>query len=510
MSKKVSNSQAETEDKWMLYEEMEGYYPQVVADSWNTGRANDYLKKNGFRARFTRMTTVYTKGICALWVPEKEFKNLSQEILERILMDRAWFDNYMRRVLAGSKRLDRRVEILKRIELKKLSNSELGQLYQAYFRYYENLHAHHWVQTGADAGDNILSKYLLRYLQKCRTGLKVKPIYTVGEAFALLTTPTKDNNNASDYKELLQLLKLKAGELKEALAKHTEKYGWLGYGTAGPGWSMEHYLSILKSLKSRGVTMEPELDRLKIERQCMKNKQQQILAEFRVNRNMARAFEVARGLVYSKNIRKDSIFRYCAAMEPLIWELGRRLRMCLAEARFLYPHELKTLLGGSKIDLVRIRSRPVSSLYYSTGYYKYDTYIEGWPAVQEMMKTLNIIQGEALDPKIIRGHCAMPGRVRGEVVIINSLRDLSKICPGNILVSTVTSPNLLPVMQKASAIITDAGGITCHAAIVARDLRIPCIVGAKVATKVLEDGDVVEVDATHGRALVLTKRKQGN
>jgi len=62
----------------------------------------------------------------------------------------------------------------------------------------------------------------------------------------------------------------------------------------------------------------------------------------------------------------------------------------------------------------------------------------------------------------------------------------------------MTNPNMMPLIRKAKAIITDEGGITCHAAIISRELNIPCIIGTKIATKVLKDGDRVEVDADKG------------
>ena len=67
------------------------------------------------------------------------------------------------------------------------------------------------------------------------------------------------------------------------------------------------------------------------------------------------------------------------------------------------------------------------------------------------------------------------------------------------LVSNATQPELLPAMKKAAAIVTDVGGMTCHAAIVSRELGVPCVIGTKIASQVLKDGDLVEVDASHGR-----------
>lgn len=69
---------------------------------------------------------------------------------------------------------------------------------------------------------------------------------------------------------------------------------------------------------------------------------------------------------------------------------------------------------------------------------------------------------------------------------------------GDILVSIATDPDIVPAMKKAAAIVTEQGGVTSHAAIVSRELNIPCVIGTKIATRVLKDGDRVEVDANKG------------
>jgi pyruvate,water dikinase len=82
---------------------------------------------------------------------------------------------------------------------------------------------------------------------------------------------------------------------------------------------------------------------------------------------------------------------------------------------------------------------------------------------------------------------------------------MGKMNEGNVMVAHTTFPSLVPAMKKASAIITDDGGITCHAAIVARELKTPCVVGTKIATKILKDGDMVEVNADKGIVKVIKK-----
>ena len=97
-----------------------------------------------------------------------------------------------------------------------------------------------------------------------------------------------------------------------------------------------------------------------------------------------------------------------------------------------------------------------------------------------------------------KGQVAFAGKAKGIVKIIYVPADMAKMNKGDILVSQATSPDLLSAMKKAAAIVTNVGGLIAHAAITARELKIPCIVGTTNATQIFKDGDLVEVDATKG------------
>lgn len=98
----------------------------------------------------------------------------------------------------------------------------------------------------------------------------------------------------------------------------------------------------------------------------------------------------------------------------------------------------------------------------------------------------------------LRGQTACPGIVSGITKIVINPNDVAKIKTGDILVSTMTRPDYLIAMKKAKAIVTDEGGLLCHAAIVSREINKPCIIGTQIATQVLKDGDYIEVDANKG------------
>ncbi len=104
------------------------------------------------------------------------------------------------------------------------------------------------------------------------------------------------------------------------------------------------------------------------------------------------------------------------------------------------------------------------------------------------------------DEKILlKGLPASPGIISGIARIVPTIEDIVKINKGDLLVTKMTSPSWVPIMKKASGIITDEGGVTCHAAIVSRELGIPCVVGTEKATRTIKDGSEVTIDGYTGR-----------
>jgi phosphoenolpyruvate synthase/pyruvate phosphate dikinase len=110
---------------------------------------------------------------------------------------------------------------------------------------------------------------------------------------------------------------------------------------------------------------------------------------------------------------------------------------------------------------------------------------------------------EKKNAKQVEGMVACKGRVTGKVVVLKERdhNNFAKILSGKkdyILVTFMTRPEIVPYLKEVKAIVTNEGGITCHAAIVSRELNVPCVVGTKHATDVFEDGDIIEVDAQNG------------
>ncbi len=149
-------------------------------------------------------------------------------------------------------------------------------------------------------------------------------------------------------------------------------------------------------------------------------------------------------------------------------------------------------LSISKIKkLVKKRAKKATWVFSPKGYIISTNYT----LYKKVYRLLNSPKTNGLN---LQGTPTSGGKVTGKVRIILSEQDFKKFQNGEVLVTSMTRPEFLPIMKKARAFITNEGGITSHAAIIAREMNKPCIIGTKIATKVFKDGDVVEVDANKG------------
>jgi len=180
-------------------------------------------------------------------------------------------------------------------------------------------------------------------------------------------------------------------------------------------------------------------------------------------------------------------------------EISRRTRLPFKLLQYsIFPEIADLLAGKIPAAVLAARAAGCACLHTAKGF----TLVTG----QEYQKLFNYFQTGCESQKELKGLVASLGKARGQVKKILKIHDMANMEKGDILVSSMTRPEMVPVMKLAAAIITDEGGVTSHAAIISRELKIPCIIGVKIATQVLQDGDEVEVDANQGVIRIL-KRK---
>ena len=180
-------------------------------------------------------------------------------------------------------------------------------------------------------------------------------------------------------------------------------------------------------------------------------------------------------------------------MFRFIDEVTKRRKIDRELAKRAFWFEFKDLVLNTDKILPKLKNRRMVTLIFDGKKY---LYLEG-NQIEEKHIEKNVAE--------IKGVPASRGIMRGKVSVILLPNEFSKFREGDILVTEATRPDYVPLMKKASAIVTDEGGLTSHAAIVAREMKKPCIVGTKIATKVLKEGDIVEVDANKGIVKIIRR-----
>ncbi|WP_281768966.1 phosphoenolpyruvate synthase [Methanoculleus bourgensis] len=154
----------------------------------------------------------------------------------------------------------------------------------------------------------------------------------------------------------------------------------------------------------------------------------------------------------------------------------------IAEEHYGVPQDVEWAIVGDEIFI--LQSRPITTIRR--------------PEIPRAGAEPALEPAAALGVVLLEGQGASPGIASGRVVIVRDVRDTSTIKDGDILVTKMTNPDMVPAMRRVKAIVTDEGGMTCHAAIVSRELGTPAVVGTKKATKILQDGQVITVDGEKG------------
>ena len=195
-------------------------------------------------------------------------------------------------------------------------------------------------------------------------------------------------------------------------------------------------------------------------------------------------------LTYFRTYRVDVYTQAGFNIKNLFAVIASRLGLSSRELMFLTYQEIMSYLNNKRRfnqAIVRRRRKGKWQMLFSQGKIAFS-------------HKAPFLVGRNKSPltKALTGQVASPGKAQGKVRVIRGVLEFGKMKDGAILVTSMTTPDFVPIMQRSKAIITDEGGITCHAAIVSRELKIPCIIGTRIATQVLRDGDKVEVDANKG------------
>ncbi len=300
----------------------------------------------------------------------------------------------------------------------------------------------------------------------------------------------KDNDelaaNLDDFGKLRASLK-KNPKLWSLIEKHTKRFFWINfnYVDTKPLKEVDFVKKLVELAKEKPVKINQMLSRKENLLKKLNLKKKHKLSA------LISALEL---LPAVQDRRKAYLIQFAYHMNELFKELANRTG--IAEDHFcsMKYSEIIDVVKTGKFNLKKLEKRKKRFIAFThdqmIDWYNGETAIKVEKKIAPVKIKKNI--------KEFRGRIASAGKAKGRVALVTSATQIKKVKKGNILVSSNTTPDYLPAMEKAAAIITEKGGIASHAAVVSRELGVPCVTGILNITNVLKDGDIVEVDADEG------------
>ena len=317
----------------------------------------------------------------------------------------------------------------------------------------------------------------------------------------ILTKPEEISTTLREKRAVARAaIDIKNGSIEVPVAAKTlaADFGYMPIFAYGEPWDASYYEAELSRTGNRDLQeLKREYENLVAYSEIRNKEFNDVVEQYQVTPKQQQVF-IDFGLTLDARNEAEYCVSYCGFhMLPMYKEIARRLYLSVRQVRSLYEDEIVSALRGKADPAVLLESK---------------RQIVGYGFDTEMKHRFNIESGEA--KKLFdyvesyvefaqkgedeKGICGSPGMATGTARILATPDENDRVKEGDILITNATSVDYLPAMKRAAAIVTEVGGLTCHAAVVSREFGIPCVVAYANATTLFTDGQEVEVDAGSG------------
>ncbi len=386
------------------------------------------------------------------------------------------------------------VQKLESLNLADLKSEELNELIQYYYTQFSIL--------------GRLAAYLRHIDRGLRWEIENKYRNEVNSSDYLQYAPVDVQISYASQEELAVLelavqidqkkTKLDSNDFEKTLRKIWENYHWLGLGYySEPIKTVNDYRqAVLAAAETKPAERILEIGSIFNQ---TKKQREKIIGK--CGARLRILADIAAQLSTLKDLYKFRMNRMILSASFVFDEIAARKKVSKELVRDLLPEEMGAFISGEPLDKKLVAERVKQSIVI--GKIPEMSILIGDETL--FFYALYFKQSNKLT--VLSGRVASHGHGRGRVRVVFGHEDFSKFRTGEILVVANTSPDFIPIMKQATAIVAEDGGITSHVSINSRELNIPCVVGVNDATTLLKDGDLVEVDADRGVVRILEKNK---
>lgn len=414
---------------------------------------------------------------------KKTWDRVNKFTSQRLASDVKYFNFLKKAIPAKEKEADRFVKSFKRIDLAKLNFEELTEqafAVQKTWLDYDHFNVMPWFW----GGDLLLVKL------KKETNIPEKDLLT-------LISNIESSVGQMEYDLAKAVLSKK--NVEKTAQKLSDDYGWIPFGYDGPVFWGEDYF--IKKISEYGRSARETITKADEEKKRKIYAKNNIIKKYSLDNKQVVLVHIVEALGRWQDERKKVDFKLHYCYSKILWELEKRFKIPYKNLKFLLVDELS--------DIKKDREKVLEATKYRMNNAFIERASHGVTKILEKTEVdaiLRELEAQAPKSNIIKGSVASVGDntlYKGLVKVVLTASDCEKVVKGDFLVTGMTTPDFVVAMKKAKGFITDEGGVTCHAAIVGREMGKPVIIGTKNATKILKDGDKIEVNTELGTVKVI-------
>ncbi len=303
-----------------------------------------------------------------------------------------------------------------------------------------------------------------------------------------------------DYRRIVVALRYQFCNLDDAIDLHKRRYDFLQGYVDFHRFDKQYYLSRLSDLLALSrAALQKEIQHIEHKSEDIRRERAVLKKKYKLEKRLSYLLEVSSYFAFHRMEMRVYYTLGLVALKTILDELSRRMNVSTEDVRWLLIREnVAFLKHRATVSRAVIKDRKKLSIYHIEDKrirLKTGTAAEWWRKTYLPSEDFRHVSS-------VKGNIGSPGVKRGHVKLIldtpNIIEEIAAMKPGSVLITRNTRPDMIVACKKASAIVTDEGGILSHAALVSREFGIPCVIATWNATKIFKDGDLVEVDANKG------------
>lgn len=432
-------------------------------------------------------------GVTSLHFATDDFTRLGNRSLDLAKKDKQFIVKLNKKLKLLMKPFLAKTNTFETLNYKKTNNDKLAELFKRFCNEYESISI--YGEVVPFCLEVALTKKLKNLLERQFPGITQEER---DQIFTMLSSPYEISFVAREEKDLYSIALLPASRQMNALRNHTRLFSWVPFDYIGPAWDFEYFHDRFQRMTELSrEEVKNKTEEMKNRGKHLEKQQQQIIEKYNLPSDTVFEFKLLQQCSWQFDQKKELLTQAHYNLSFLLKEIASRLKIEFSLIYYALPQEIVSSLKGKKIinNYLLGQRQKHSVLISEEGVSRFVSGVEEQEWLARIQKDT---PATTETTSSVAGMVAYPGKIKGTASVILSPRHIADMHQGDILITTMTSVDFVPAMRMASAIITDIGGITSHAAIVSRELKIPCIVGTKNATKIFQTGDEVIVDGEKG------------